>query len=81
MGLYRQQCKPLQIHAAEELPLTRIVVEAPNADEAFEILERRCDIRRVFTGINGSGSGVHLSEAILRTAGHQHILLLPSGVP
>lgn len=43
-----------------------MVAEACNADEAIEILERRPDIRAVFTDINMSGSmdGWKLAHAI-----------------
>ena len=42
------------------------VVEAPNADEGFRILQSRCDIRVVLTDINmpGSMDGLELACAI-----------------
>ncbi len=60
------------------------VIEAQNADEAIEILERRSDIRIVFTDIEmpGSMDGVKLAHAIrgrwppvelILTSGHRVI--------
>jgi CheY-like chemotaxis protein len=42
------------------------VIEASNADEAIEILERRCDIAVVFTDIQmpGSMDGLKLARAV-----------------
>jgi CheY-like chemotaxis protein len=57
------------------------VLEAANADEAIQLLERHCDIRLVFTDIDmpGSMNGLKLSAAvrdrwppvkIIATSGH-----------
>jgi CheY-like chemotaxis protein len=52
------------VHVAEDLGYE--VLEAANADEAVEILERRSDIRAVITDIimPGSMSGMKLARAI-----------------
>jgi CheY-like chemotaxis protein len=54
-----------------------MVVEACNADEAIVILERRPDIRAVFTDINMSGSmdGAKLAHAIRRRWPPIHLIV------
>jgi CheY-like chemotaxis protein len=86
--------KRMVILVIEDEPLIRMVVseyiadagfealEAANADIAIEILERRGDIRAIFTDINmpGSMDGLKLARAVRDRWPPIHIIIT-SGIP